>query len=748
MFLHVQIDWRLLAFTTIVTVAAALLVGLAPALRAARADPIDAIRERGRGVTVDRRFGLASALVIGQVSLSVVLVFGAGLFVRTFTSLKTLDLGFDRDPVLVVRLDAQGSAVEPAHRAAHFERVLEAVRGVPGVAHAALSSITPVSGSVTDFGIQVEHGRPATDLTLVTPGRLPRDGAYINALTPDWFATYGTRLIDGRDFEPRDRTGAPPVAIVNETFVRRLMPEGRPIGRRFRGAFSQPGRPNPWIEVVGVAADSTYSRLRDELPPTFYVPIAQWLDAPTSEVPATMRLSLRASSGAPALLTPRVADVIAGVDPAMGVTFMPLAQQINDTLVRERILAMLSGFFGVLALLLAGLGLYGLMSYSVSRRRHEIGIRIALGAEAGHVLRMVLGRVLAARRRGDRRRRVGGALGVALRRGAPLWRGEQRSRHAHHGGARPCARWRRGRLDPGSPRLAARPRARAQRGVNGGLVVGSDEKATCGSAEFRPSDRVHLRRLPWRRELATIHAQKRALDREPALDEHGAPRPLVVRRVEEERAIADARARHASSSRPAISALSGNQRTEVFAQASVAAEQIPFQSTVVFCDPRVLRRLVGQSFEQADARCAERAHVHLVNGRPVGAREWSRTSTAWLARRRLASRNQPGEAVLARRTRASGRAARRPALHRAARHDRFWHQREASFEQQRPDAFVPRGRIDEHHRDPRERAVRQRRDRSNHDAVLHGDQRAVRSGRQEVLPVARRSDSNGWRGRD
>jgi putative ABC transport system permease protein len=393
-FLHVQIDWRLLAFTTVVTVAAALLVGLAPALRAARADPIAAIRERGRGVTVDRRFGLASALVIGQVSLSVVLVFGAGLFVRTFTSLKTLDTGFDRDPVLVVGLDARGSAVEPAHRAVHFGRVLDAVRGVSGVAHAAISSITPVSGSVTDFGVQVEHGRPATDLMLMTPGRLPRDGAYINALTPDWFATYGTRLIDGRDFEARDRSGAPPVAVVNETFVRRLMPEGRPIGRRFRNAFSPPGRPNPWIEVVGVAADSTYWRLRDELPPTVYVPIAQWLDAPTREVPAMMRLSLRTATGAPALLTPRVADAIAGVDPAMGMTFMPLARQIDDTLVRERILAMLSGFFGVLALLLAGLGLYGLMSHSVSRRRHEIGIRIALGAEAGHVLRMVLGRVV------------------------------------------------------------------------------------------------------------------------------------------------------------------------------------------------------------------------------------------------------------------------------------------------------------------------------------------------------------------
>jgi predicted permease len=393
-FLDVQIDWRLLAFTTAVTIATALLVGLAPALRAALVDPMDAMRTRGRGVTMDRRFGLAGALVIGQVALSLVLVVGAGLLVRTFASLMTVDAGFDRDPVLIVGLDAQGSAVEPAQRPALFERVVEAVRDVPGVARAAISNITPVSGMVTDFGVEVEHGRPPTDLSLVTPGRLPRDAAYITALTPDWFATYGTRLVKGRDFDARDRSGAPRVAIVNETFVRRLLQDGDPIGRRFRSAFSRPGRPNPWIEVVGVAADATYRRLRDELPPTFYVPMSQWVDDPTREVPATMRLSVRAATGAPALLQRGVADAIARVDPAIGMTFMPLSRQINDSLVSERTLAILSAFFGALALLLAGLGLYGLMAYSVSRRRREIGIRMALGAEADDVVRMVLGRVL------------------------------------------------------------------------------------------------------------------------------------------------------------------------------------------------------------------------------------------------------------------------------------------------------------------------------------------------------------------
>jgi putative ABC transport system permease protein len=391
-FLDAPIDLRILLFTAAVAIVTALVVGLAPAIRAARTDPIDAMRE---GPTaIGRRFGIAGALVAGQVALSLVLVVGAALFVRTFASLVTLDAGFDRDPVLVVGLDAQGSGVEPAQRGVLFDRVADAVRAVPGVSHAAISSVTPVSGSVTDFGVEVEHGRPPTDLVLLTPGRLPRDAAYINALTPGWFATYGTRLVEGRDFDARDGAGALRVAIVNETFARRLLPGGPALGRRFRSAFAPQGLPNPWMEVVGVARDSTYRRLRDELPPTFYVPVSQWSDDPAREFPAAMRLSVRAATAAPSLLVRGVAEAIAGVDPAMSVTFMPLARQIDDSLVRERILAMLSGFFGALALVLASLGLYGLMSYFVGSRRREIGIRIALGAESRHVVGLVIGRIL------------------------------------------------------------------------------------------------------------------------------------------------------------------------------------------------------------------------------------------------------------------------------------------------------------------------------------------------------------------
>lgn len=393
-FLDLHVDWRLVAFTSLAALVSALLVGLAPALRASSANPIDAIRARGRGATADRRFGVAGLLVVGQIALSLVLLVSAGLFLQTFRSLTSRDLGFDRDRVLVVAVDTQSVRAEPTQRAALFDRVLERVRRTPGVAQAAFSNITPVSGLVTDFGVEVEGQPPPGEVTLVTPGVLPRNAAYINVLTPGWFATYGTRLVAGRDFDDRDGPGAVQVAIVNEAFVRRLLPGERAIGRRFRSAFSRPGAPNPWFEIVGIAEDAAYWRLRDELPSTFYVPVAQRGDGPGRDSPMSMRLSVRAAIEAPAALIRSVGEAIAEVDPAISTTFMPLARQIDDSLVRERLLALVAGGFGGLALLLAALGLYGVVSHAVSQRRREIGIRMALGARAEDVARMVTGRAL------------------------------------------------------------------------------------------------------------------------------------------------------------------------------------------------------------------------------------------------------------------------------------------------------------------------------------------------------------------
>jgi predicted permease len=371
-----------LAFTASVAIAVALLLGVVPALRASRTEPIEAIREHGRGTAGERGIGVGGALVAGQVALSLVLVVAAGLFIRTFTTLATLNVGFDRDPVLLVRLDPPTSA-EPLQRAALYERVAVTVRATPGVAHAAISEVTPVSGMITDVYVEIENG------PQLAP---PQNISYRNVITPDWLATYGTRLAAGRDFNDRDRLASPPVAIVNETFARRFLQRGNPLGWRIRNPSSAPGETGPWMEVVGIAADATYLSLRDAVPPTMYVPLAQQPAGPGFFPFAT--LSVReAANGPPALLARRVGDAIARVDPRIAITFTPLQQQVEAALVQERMMAMLSGSFGALALLLSALGLYGVTAYAVNRQRTEIGIRMAIGAAPACVVRLVLARV-------------------------------------------------------------------------------------------------------------------------------------------------------------------------------------------------------------------------------------------------------------------------------------------------------------------------------------------------------------------
>jgi len=229
----------------------------------------------------------------------------------------------------------------------------------------------------------------------------------VNYVTPGWLSTYGTAILAGRDIRPQDRKGAPPIVLVNQAFARRFFNGASPMGHTVQidGVL---GRGHE-MEIVGLVADAVYRSLREPVPPTMYVPLAQYNDSLSPPLPA-VSLSVRASSGSPMLLTKSVTAAIATVDPNLALTFRPLSDQVNASLAQERIVAMLSGFFGALALLLAGLGLYGVTSYAVTRRRAEIGIRMALGAAPAGVVRLVLSRVALL---------VG--LGILVGAGASVW---------------------------------------------------------------------------------------------------------------------------------------------------------------------------------------------------------------------------------------------------------------------------------------------------------------------------------------
>jgi putative ABC transport system permease protein len=381
-FLDLGLDWRVLAFTMVVAMATALLFGTAPAFRTSDVQPMEAMKEHGRGGGGESRIGLANSLVVAQVTLSLVLVVAAGLFMRTFSSLANLHLGFDRDRVLVATVNAQRTEIPAAERLAVYERVHQAVAAAPGVAAAGVSIVTPVSGMAWNNRIDVSGG-------VVLPDR--QRLAFFNAITPGWLTTFGTPVAAGRDIAAGDTKSAPRIMLVNEAFARKFLNGASPIGHTVTmpGIANTPSQP---AEIVGVVADAVYRSLRDPVPPTIYVPLAQFDDGPRP-APASISVSVRSASQSPALLTRTVAEAIGRVNPDLALTFRPLAEQVNASLTQERLVAMLAGFFGGLALLLAGLGLYGVTSYAVSRRRTEIGIRMALGAAPGGVVRLVLTRV-------------------------------------------------------------------------------------------------------------------------------------------------------------------------------------------------------------------------------------------------------------------------------------------------------------------------------------------------------------------
>jgi predicted permease len=403
--LELPLDSRMLAFTGVTGLIAALVFGVAPAWRATRGAPIDAMKDRGRTPGASSHTPMASGLVLVQVALSLVLLIGAGLFLRSFSGLTQVPLGFERGRVLLAMIDARRADLPPPARLAAYERIHQRVLAIPGVERAAVSITAPlgamwsrridVSGSTLRSSDDAAGGGPEgfgfTDSPI--PANAPL--AVFNGITPGWMATFGTPLLAGRDISERDRPGSPRVALVNQAFARKFLEGANPIGHTIR-PMREPG--SPPIEIVGLVADAVYRDVREPTLPTTYVPLSQSVDRslvedPTVTTPAVVTLSVRAASAHPGSLTKSITAAIGEINPTLALTFEPLDDRISNALTRERLLAILSASFGLLALVMAAVGLYGVTSYAVSLRQAEIGIRMALGATRVSVVRLVLARV-------------------------------------------------------------------------------------------------------------------------------------------------------------------------------------------------------------------------------------------------------------------------------------------------------------------------------------------------------------------
>ena len=381
--LDLSLDGRVLGFAAAAMTTVAIVFGVLPALRATRVAPIDALREHGRAAGGGTHRGWSGGLVVAQVALSLLLLVAAGLLTRTFERLARAPLGFDRDRVLLATISAP--SVPAADRNVLYQQLVRAAASVPGVARAGGSLNPPiVGGLVGDIAVTDPGVAPAADAELVSQG---------TTITGGMLEAFGTPIVRGRDFDARDTVTSPKVILVDEALVRRLFPGrdmlGAPVALTFRtGAGGDV--PLGTYTIAGIVADAAYRSLRAPMQPTIYMPITQRGDPLLFNY---FYIGVRAAQGSPALLARSVAAALAGVNRDLTMTFRPLSAFVDDSLAQDRLVAMLSGFFGALALLLAGLGLYGVTAYAVARRRTEIGIRMALGAPPSGVVRLVIARV-------------------------------------------------------------------------------------------------------------------------------------------------------------------------------------------------------------------------------------------------------------------------------------------------------------------------------------------------------------------
>ena len=371
LFVDLAPDWRIFAFIVLLAVFACLLFGLSPALEATGTNPGRTMQAGGRSSTdAHEAFAVRRGLVVLQVALSMVLVVGALLFGRSLNNLSTVSTGFRQEGIVAVSIDLRRTAVQPQARHQAFQNIVARVRAVPGVRQAAETFIVPISGS--DWNERIVIG-----------GALQDGVVHFNQVGANYFAAMETPLLAGRTFDGRDRIGSAQSAIVNESFASRYFPGRSAVGETFE-MEAVPDTPRPRYRVVGIVKNTKYLDMREEFKPIVYLAMSQ-------EAELQPYLDIIVRSDLPmASITPALTRAIVESAPGAAVSYETISAYVRDSMVTERLMASLSGFFAVLAMLIATIGLYGVMSYMVTRRQVEIGIRMALGAAPGTVVRMVL----------------------------------------------------------------------------------------------------------------------------------------------------------------------------------------------------------------------------------------------------------------------------------------------------------------------------------------------------------------------
>jgi putative ABC transport system permease protein len=374
LFVGLGIDLRVLGFTSLLALTTCILFGLLPAFRATRIVPAAAMRTGGRGTTAGaERFNLRRALVVTQVALSLVLLVGALLFVRSLRNLITTEAGFSTEGIIIASADFRGPNY-PKERRLEVVRDLEArLAARPAIAAATAVDMTPLSGSGWDNEIGVDNN----------PAAASGKTSWFNRVSATYFRTMNTAILAGRGFNAHDNLTSPLVAVINEEFAKRYFPGKNPVGRTFRRE-APAGKPETVYQIVGMMKNTKYYEIREEPRPIAYFPVSQ------NEDPGLGQQFLVRVRGPVNESLDQIKATFADVSPTIGLEFTFLSRQLEESLLRDRLMATLSASFGFLAALLATMGLYGVISYMVAKRRNEIGLRMALGADRGRVLWLVL----------------------------------------------------------------------------------------------------------------------------------------------------------------------------------------------------------------------------------------------------------------------------------------------------------------------------------------------------------------------